>query len=185
MRLANLTTMAALTAAVLSVVVLNNAVQAQPDPSGEDKPLPRAVPLPPPDTLKPGAPADADDDGGQSLPQDRPITMNGIEVVCTGTGSSKDKVDWQSYPVRVEFSNGAAQFLSGMQIKLSDGGKDLADFTCWAPWVLFKMQPGGNYKITASLAGRANSPVKSATFSPPSSGQKRVEIAFPEIAANQ
>jgi hypothetical protein len=183
MRFANLAT-CAVAAAVFSGVALNYAVQAQPDPSGDEQPLPHATPLPPPNSLKPGAPMDADD-GGQNLAQDKPVTMGSVTVLCTGTGSSKDKLDWQSYPVRVEFSNAAAQFLSGMHVKLTEGGNDVAQFTCWAPWVLVKAPAGGSYKITASLAGRADSPVKSATFVVPASGQKRVDIAFPEIKANE
>ena len=87
--------------------------------------------------------------------------------------------------MRVEFSNAAAQFLSGMHVKLSSAGKDVAEFTCWAPWVLVKAPAGGSYKVTASLSGHADSPVKSATFVVPASGQKRVDIAFPEINANE
>ncbi len=182
MRFANLATFA-VAAAVFSGVALDYAVQAQPNSSG-DQPLPHATPLPPPSSLKPGAPMDADD-GGQSMPQDQPVDMGGVTVLCTGTGSSKDNTDWQNYPVRVEFSNAAAQFLSGMHVKLSDGGKDVADFTCWAPWVLVKAPAGGSYKVTATLSDRPNSPIKSATFVVPASGQKRVDIAFPEIKANE
>lgn len=180
MRIANLATCAV--AALVSAAGLHSAALAQPDT--DEQPLPHATPLPPPNSLKPGAPMDADT-GTQSLPQDRPIAMNGITVACTGTGSSKDNVDWQAYPARIEFSNAAAQFLSGMHVKLSDGGKNVADFVCWAPWVLVKAPAGGTYKVTASLSGRADSPVKSATFTVPSSGQKRVDIAFPEIQANE
>jgi len=181
MRFANLATFA-VAAAVLSGVAMNVAVQAQPDP--EEKPLPHATPLPPPDSLKPGAPTDIGD-ADQKLPQDKPVQLNGMTVLCTGTGSSKDNTDWQKYPVRVEFSNAAAQFLSGMHVKLAGGGDAVTEFTCWAPWVLIQAPAGSSYKLTASLAGRADSPVKSATFTVPSSGQKRVDIAFPEIKANE
>jgi hypothetical protein len=183
MRIANLA-IYAMAAAAISGFAMNHVAQAQPDPSGGDQPPPHATPLPPPDSLKPGAPMDADD-GTQNLPQDKPVTMNGVTAVCTGTGSSKDNVDWQSYPVRVEFSNAAAQFLSGMHVKLNNGSNTVAEFTCWAPWVLFKAPAGSSYKLTASLSGRADSPVKSASFTVPSSGQKRVDIAFPEIKANE
>lgn len=183
MRFANLAT-CAVAAAVISGFAMNYAVEAQPDPSGEEQPLPHATPLPPPDSLKPDAPMDVGD-AGQKLPQDKPVEMNGITALCTGTGSSKDNLDWQSYPVRVEFSNAAAQFLSGMHVKLNDGKTTVAEFTCWAPWVLFKAPAGNSYKLTASLAGRPDSPVKSANFTVPSSGQKRVDIAFPEIKANE
>jgi len=183
MRFANLAT-CAVAAAVISGFAMNYAVEAQTDPSGEEQPLPHATPLPPPDSLKPDAPTDIGD-ADQKLPQDKPVELNGITALCTGTGSSKDNTDWQGYPVRVEFSNAAAQFLSGMHVKLNDGKTTVAEFTCWAPWVLFKAPAGNSYKLTASLAGRADSPVKSASFTVPSSGQKRVDIAFPEIKANE
>ena len=182
MRFMNLAT-CAVAAAVFSGVAMNYAVEAQTDPA--EQPLPHATPLPPPSSLKPGAPVDADDAGPQSMAQDQPTTMGDLTVLCTGTGSSKDNADWQAYPVRIEFSNAAAQFVSGMHVKLSGGGKDAAEFTCWAPWVLVKAPAGGSYKVTAKFAGRADSPVKSATFVVPTSGQKRVDIAFPEIKANE
>jgi hypothetical protein len=51
--------------------------------------------------------------------------------------------------------------------------------------VLVKAPAGSSYKLVATIAGRADSPVKSAAFTVPSSGQKRVDIAFPEIKANE
>lgn len=40
------------------------------------------------------------------MPMDQPVTNGGIETVCTGIGSAQDDPRWQTYPVRVEFSNG-------------------------------------------------------------------------------
>lgn len=162
---------------------LAEAALAQPDVSGEVKKLPHAVPLPPPDSLRPDAVLQ--DVAGQKLPQDQPVVIGGITVLCTGTGSSKETQDWQSYPVRVAFSNAAAQYLSGMHVRLSEKGASVADFVCWAPWVLFKAPAGRTFKLTASIAGRVDSPLKSASFEIPASGQTRVNIAFPEIQANE
>lgn len=164
--------------AVALLVLGAGPALAQSDAMPEDKPLPHAVPLPPPDSLKPTA-------GEEPMAQDRAVRMGGVEAVCTGTGSAKDNPDWAAWPVRVTFSNGAAQFLSGMNVKLSEGGKTVAEFICNGPWVLFRAAAGGSYKVTASLAGRAGSPVKSASFTVPASGQQKVNIAFPEIAANE
>lgn len=168
----------------LAGLSLAGAALAQPDVSGEVKKLPHAIPLPPPDSLRPEA-AVLEDAAGQKLPQDRPVVIGGITVLCTGTGSSKETQDWQSYPVRVAFSNAAAQYLSGMHVRLSENGASVADFVCWAPWILFKAPAGRSFKLTASIAGRADSPLKSASFEVPASGQKRVNIAFPEIQANE
>lgn len=173
----------ALGAVLMVSAALAGATMAQPDVSGEVKKLPHAIPLPPPDSLRPDAVLD--DVQGQKIPQDKPVVIGGVTVLCTGTGSSKETLDWQSYPVRVAFSNAAAQYLSGMHVRLSENGASVADFVCWAPWVLFKAPEGRSFKLVASLAGRTDSPLKSASFVVPASGQKRVNIAFPEVQANE
>jgi len=118
-------------------------------------------------------PANAD-----PLPMDQPVTVNGIESVCTGVGSAEDNPQWKTYPVRVEFSNGGAQYLSGAHVTLSQGGKTLTDFDCAGPWVLFQLKPG-SYKVTATITDQPGAGTRSAMFSPPASGQKRVVIQFP------
>ncbi|HEY2068645.1 MAG TPA: hypothetical protein VGG48_03745 [Rhizomicrobium sp.] len=119
------------------------------------------------------------------MPMDNPMTMNGVETVCTGIGSGQDNPAWKTYPIRVEFSNGGAQYLAGAHIELSQGGKSLASFDCAGSWVLFKL-PSGSYKVTAALTRQngGKGDTRSATFSPPASGQKRVVIQFP-VQANQ
>ncbi len=117
------------------------------------------------------------------LPMDNPTTINGVETVCTGIGSSQQDPRWPSYPVRVEFSNGGAQYLAGAHVTLSSGGKQLAAFDCSGSWVLFRVKPG-NYKVSATLTDQPGSGERSATFSPPARGQKRVVIQFP-IQPNQ
>lgn len=120
-----------------------------------------------------------------SLPMDTPITMDGIETVCTGIGSSKDDPRWLEYPVRVEFSNGGAQYLAGAHVNLSREGRTLASFDCIGSWVLFRL-PKGNYKVEATLTGQQGGGPRSAAFAttgePP---QKRVVIQFSHIAPNQ
>jgi hypothetical protein len=117
------------------------------------------------------------------MPMDNPTTMNGVEVVCTGIGSSQQDPRWPSYPVRVEFSNGGAQYLAGAHVTLRSGGKQVAAFDCSGSWVLFRVKPG-SYKVSATLTEQPGSGERSATFSPPASGQKRVVIQFP-IQPNQ
>ncbi len=115
------------------------------------------------------------------LPMDSPVTMGGVETVCTGVGSGKDDPRWASYPVKVEFSNGGAQFLSGAHVKVADaGGKTMAELDCSGPWVLFRL-PRGKYNVSATI----DNVTRSAGFSPPDHGQKRVEIQFPNMKANQ
>ncbi|MBV9330764.1 MAG: hypothetical protein JOZ55_04350 [Alphaproteobacteria bacterium] len=120
------------------------------------------------------------------LPMDTPVSVDGIQTVCTGVGSDKDDPRWQSYPVRVEFSNGAAQFLAGAQVTLSTHGHQIAAFECAGPWVLLQLPPG-SYRVTAELTGEPNSVARSTNFVTPGrfSGQQRVEIQFPHMGANQ
>jgi hypothetical protein len=114
------------------------------------------------------------------LPMDNPVTADGVETVCTGIGSAQDDPRWKDYPVRVEFSNGGAQYLAGARITLSGKGKTMAAFDCAGSWVLFKLAPG-SYKVTAKLTGnQGGGAARSATFSPPATGQKRVVIQFPK-----
>jgi len=124
-------------------------------------------------------PASAD----SSLPMDNATTINGVQTVCTGIGSAEDNPVWKTYPIRVEFSNDKAQYLAGVHIVLDQGGKSLAAFDCAGSWVLFKV-PAGSYKVTANLTGQTGGAARSATFSPPATGQKRVVIQFP-VQPNQ
>ena len=112
------------------------------------------------------------------LPMDNPVTMNGVEAVCTGIGSSQDDPRWKSYPIRVEFSNGGAQYLAGAHVTLKSGGAQLASLDCSGAWVLFRVSPG-NYTVSATLTDQPGGGERSATFSPPASGQTRVVIQFP------
>jgi hypothetical protein len=113
------------------------------------------------------------------LPMDNPVTTDGVETVCTGIGSGEDDPRWKAYPIRVEFSNGGAQYLAGAHISLSDGGKTIAAFDCAGSWVLFKLKPG-SYKVSATLLYNQGGGTRSLTFSPPATGQKRVVIQFPK-----
>ena len=119
------------------------------------------------------------------LPMDTPTSVDGVRTVCTGVGSGKDDPRWLSYPVRVEFSNGAAQYLAGAHVTLSGSGRSIASFDCSGSWVLFQL-PAGKYNMSAVLAGEPNAEPRSTTFTTSGGGpQKRVEIQFPRMAANQ
>jgi hypothetical protein len=126
-------------------------------------------------------PAEAD----VPMPMDNPISVDGVDTVCTGIGDeAQHDARWLAYPIRVEFSNGGAQYLSGAHVVLSAvGGKTLAAVDCDGPWVLFKVGPG-NYKVTATLTSQPGGEPRSATFSPPAKGQKRVVLQF-KITPNQ
>jgi len=71
--------------------------------------------------------------GEASAVQDTPVTINGVEAVCTGVGSAKDNPAWKDYPVKV--------------VVATSGGADLANaHRCrraarnWPAWIA--MRPG-------------------------------------------
>ncbi|MEI9931565.1 MAG: hypothetical protein WDM89_13765 [Rhizomicrobium sp.] len=88
-----------------------------------------------------------------ALPMDAPIAMGNVTAVCTGVGSAKDDPKFAAYPIRLEFSNGAAQFVANEHVKLMNNtGAVLAEFDCQGPWVLLQM-PKGLYSVTRYRAG--------------------------------
>jgi hypothetical protein len=117
--------------------------------------------------------------------QDTPMMSNGVEAVCTGVGSAKDNPQWNSYPMKVVFSNGAQEFVAGEHVMLKRGGQTLVETDCDAPWMLFK-GPAGKYTVTASLPGRADS-AHSADFTidGPDAKQKRIDISFAAPSKDQ
>lgn len=117
------------------------------------------------------------------LPMDTPITVNGIDTACTGIADSKDDPRWKTYPIRVEFSNGAAQYLAGAHVTLTKGKTTLAELDCDANWVLFRL-PRGSYAVTATMHNSSAKP-RTVKFSPPRSGQKRVVLQFTDFQPNQ
>jgi hypothetical protein len=119
-----------------------------------------------------------------TMPMDTPTTTGGVDTVCTGVGEEAQDPRWLAYPVRIEFSNGGAQYLSGAHVELTSArGKPIASIDCNAPWVLFRLDPG-SYKVTATLMAQPGGGTSSATFTAPKSGQKRVVLDF-KVAPNQ
>lgn len=120
---------------------------------------------------------------GQSTPMDRPIQMNGMETVCTGIGESKDDTRWPTYPIRIEFSNGGAQYLSGATVKISRGGVQVFQMDCPGAWVLLK-GPVGKYRVNALIDDSTAKPV-SAPFTFGDGKQKRIVLRFPDYKSNE
>lgn len=116
---------------------------------------------------------------------DSPISVNGVDTVCTGIGDqAQHDPRWAAYPIRIEFSNGGAQYLAGAHVALSTAaGKPLAALDCAGSWVLFKLAPG-KYRVDATLLYNQGGGTRSASFSPPPTGQKRVVLQF-KLQPNQ
>ncbi len=111
--------------------------------------------------------------------QDQPVTIGGVESVCTGVGSAKDNPDWKNYPVKLTFSNMAGENEASEHIAITQGGKPVMETDCDAPWLLIKA-PAGHYDVRASLPGGSGTRTASAAFSTGGSGgQQTVNVAFP------
>ncbi len=121
-----------------------------------------------------------------SIPMDAPVAVNGITTVCTGVGdAAQNDPRWKAYPVRVEFSNANAQYITGATVTLKDAkGKVLSVVDCGGAWLLFQLVPG-KYSVGATLDGLPQVPVASASFSPPKQGQKRVVLSFKNVPADE
>jgi hypothetical protein len=90
--------------------------------------------------------------GAAGAVQDQPVTLNGVEMVCTGVGSAKDDPRWQDYPVKIVLATANGANLANAHFTLTESGKTVAETDCDAPWLLFKL-PAGNYSATATLNG--------------------------------
>lgn len=117
------------------------------------------------------------------MTMDKPVEMNGMETVCTGVGETKDDPQWLSYPIRIEFSNGGAQYLSGATVRISRGADTVASLDCPGAWVLLKGEPG-EYRVDATIDNSSARAVN-ASFRMGSGGQKRIVLRFPDFQPNQ
>lgn len=116
-----------------------------------------------------------------TVPEDQTVTINGIDIACTGVGDeARSDPRWRDYPVRIEFAGGEAQYLSDLDITIFDAkGESILEVRCNSPWLLAALPPG---KYT--VRGTFEHLTKTAKFTAPSSGQARVIVRFPEIVGN-
>ena len=110
--------------------------------------------------------------------QDQPVTIGGVEFVCTGVGSAKDNPDWKGYPIKLTFSNLAGENEAAEHVAITKGGKIVMETDCDAPWLLIRA-PAGRYDVNASLPG-GNRFAKAAFSTGGSGGQQTVNLAFPD-----
>lgn len=112
-----------------------------------------------------------------ALAVDVETTVNGVQLVCTGIGQTRDEPRWRGYPVRIEFSNRRNEYLVGGAITVRDaGGRDLFSASCDAPWILLRL-PKGAYQVEGRMPNAA-AKSRSASFAPPAAGQLRVVLQF-------
>lgn len=118
----------------------------------------------------------------RKLPPDEPVVVNGLDLACTGVGEdARNDPRWTAYPVRIEFANADAQYLSDAVLAVATAdGEQLFEVTCDSPWVLAKLEPG-KYMLTAIYEGI----VKTEKFTAPKSGQGRFVVRFPEVPGDK
>lgn len=109
--------------------------------------------------------------------QDTPVTVNGVEMVCTGVGSAKDDPRWSAYPVKIVLATRGGADLANAHVTIAKSGHEVAGIDCDAPWVLARTAPG-SYSATATLIGGSGMS-RTVSFTAPRSGQKEVTITFP------
>lgn len=110
------------------------------------------------------------------LDLDRPTQAGGMQVVCTGIGSTaREDPRWEDYPLRVEVAGADGQFLGNVEIAFERDGQSLIRVSCGGPWVLARLGPG-SYTVTATYEGRSTS----SPVNVPGEGQGRLILRFPE-----
>lgn len=115
----------------------------------------------------------------QIVPLDTETTINGVQVACTGIGQTRNDPKWAAYPIRVEFSNAKNWYMTDAAVALLDAkARSVLTVRCDGPWVLLKPSPG-TYAVYAMLADSDAMP-RSASFTVPKHGQKRVVLQFPD-----
>ncbi len=110
------------------------------------------------------------------LPSDRPVTVNGHEVACTGIGDeAQADPRWKAFPVRVEFADARAEYLADVEATVIDAaGAPLFSVRCDSPWLLLRLPPA-KYRVE----GRFGDTTRVAPFTAPAKGQIRVIVRFP------
>src|SRR5206468_12762513 len=81
--------------------------------------------------------------------QDTPITINGVEAVCTGVGSAKDDPRRAAYPIKIVLATTGGATLANAHVTWNKRRQEVAGLACAAPWILFRA-PAGAYPATAT-----------------------------------
>jgi hypothetical protein len=124
--------------------------------------------------------ATAQADDANTMPNDRPVDVNGMNLACTGVGDeAKTDPRWAEYAVKIEFANRNAEYLTDVDTTVADAkGEQLFQVRCESPWLLADLPPG-KYTLSATFEGAT----ATARFSSPASGQARVVIRFEQLPA--
>ena len=82
--------------------------------------------------------------------EDQPMTIGGIETVCTGSGlDARADPQWRAYPFHLEVAGKSGQYLGDEQVSVTGNGQSVS-VHCVGPWVLMKL-PAGSYKVSLDV----------------------------------
>src|SRR5690606_19246732 len=92
--------------------------------------------------------ATAQADDANTMPNDRPVDVNGVNLACTGVGDeAKTDPRWAEYAVKIEFANRNAEYLTDVDTTVADAkGEQLFQVRCESPWLLADL-PLGKYTL--------------------------------------
>lgn len=114
-----------------------------------------------------------------ALTQNKLSTIDGMQAVCTGVGSSKSNPRWTSLPIKLVFANRRGQFTAGEKVVIREGRRSILQTSCDAPWLLLK-PAAGKYQVTATLQDYNDTRRARGSFSTSGKGpQKTVTLDFP------
>jgi hypothetical protein len=115
----------------------------------------------------------------EQMAVDQNLVLGDVQLACTGIGDTRNDPRWAAYPIRVEFSNAKNEYMVDALVALLDAkGEAVLVVRCDSPWLLLKPPPG-TYAVYAHLM-YTDTQIRSARFTVPTSGQKRVVLQFPD-----
>lgn len=110
----------------------------------------------------------------QSLPMDTPVTIGGIETVCTGVGlDARADPRWQAYGLKIEVAGPGGDYLAGEHVTIRKDATELLAASCDAPWMLLRLPPG-RYGVDARIGDQT----VSSPALVPAGGQGRIVLRF-------
>ncbi len=81
---------------------------------------------------------------------DQPMTVNGVQTVCTGTTTDvRADPKWRAYGFHLEVAGKDGQYLGDEKVSVTGNGMSVS-VQCGPPWVLMKL-PAGSYHVSVDV----------------------------------
>lgn len=120
------------------------------------------------------------------IPVDSIITVDGMEVGCTGIGlEAREEARWKRFTTRVEFSGSYNQYIPGgrLVVKTWEGKKPLVNVRCDAPWILLDLEPG-KYRVAGVMEGYSQPQSWIMRLKPNRKKTRRIVLHFDEVTGS-